>query len=89
MIEKDFNIIRLRSNKLFIAILILLILGISFLIRLTPLINLFWINYITAIILKNGISLIIISGLLIALHIVELKKFKKMLEKEDESNVVD
>ena len=86
-IKKDYMMIRLRSGKLKICVGILITLAASILIRLTPLIENYWINFISAWIVSNGIGLCIIAALLMALHIVDLKRFKELLEKEDENNV--
>lgn len=86
-VQKDYSQIELKSKKLRIAVGLLIGLGVAILLRLTPAIDNYWINFITALIVSNTISVCVISGLLIALHIVDLKRFKAMLEKEDEKNV--
>lgn len=86
-VQKDYAQIELKSKKLKIAVGLLIGLGVAILLRLTPAIDNYWINFITALIVSNTISIFVISGLLIALHIVDLKRFKAMLEKEDEKNV--
>lgn len=86
-VQKDYAQIELKSKKLKIAVGLLIGLGVAILLRLTPAIDNYWINFITALIVSNTISICVISGLLIALHIVDLKRFKAMLEKEDEKNV--
>lgn len=86
-VQKDYSQIELKSKKLRIAVGLLIGLGVAILLRLTPAIDNNWINFITALIVSNTISICVISGLLIALHIVDLKRFKAMLEKEDEKNV--
>lgn len=86
-VQKDYSQIELKSKKLRIAVGLLIGLGVAILLRLTPAIDNYWINFITALIVSNTISICVISGLLIALHIVDLKRFKAMLEKEDEKNV--
>lgn len=86
-VQKDYSQIELKSKKLRIAVGFVIGLGVAILLRLTPAIDNYWINFITALIVSNTISICVISGLLIALHIVDLKRFKAMLEKEDEKNV--
>lgn len=86
-VQKDYSQIELKSKKLRIAVGLLIGLGVAILLRLTPAIDNYWINFITALIVSNTISICVISGLLIALHIVDLKRFKAMLEKEDEKKV--
>lgn len=86
-VQKDYSQIELKSKKMRIAVGLLIGLGVAILLRLTPAIDNYWINFITALIVSNTISICVISGLLIALHIVDLKRFKAMLEKEDEKNV--
>lgn len=87
-IKKIANQVKLKSTKLYAAFAILILVATSFLLRLTPLISNLPLNLVTALIVKNGVGLIFISMLLIALHIVELMRFKEMLEKEDQGNVV-
>lgn len=86
-VQKDYSQITLRSSKLKAGVAILVMLAISILIRLTPAIDWYWINFLSALIVSNAISLVVISGLLIALHIVDLMRYKEMIEKEDEKNV--
>lgn len=86
-IKKDFLQIELKSGKLKIGIGILILLAVCFLIRLTPLIHIFWINYLTAFILSDWFILLVIVGLLFALHYVDLQRFREILKKEDEKNV--
>lgn len=86
-IKKDYLSINFKSYKLHIAAVLIGLIGVSFLIRLTPLIKVYFWNLSTAVVMSNAISLIVISLLLIALHIVDLKRFKEALEKEDEDNV--
>ncbi|WP_304862892.1 hypothetical protein [Faecalibaculum rodentium] len=86
-IKKSFTEIQLKSGKLKGGVILLILLAAGFLIRLTPLVRVLWVNYLTWIIVKNAVSLIVIASLLIALHIVDLKRFKETLEKEDQKNV--
>ena len=86
-VQKDYSQIELKSKKLRIAVGLLIGLGVAILLRLTPAIDNYWINFITALIVSNTISICVISGSFIALHIVDLKRFKAMLEKEDGENV--
>ncbi|RGS30891.1 hypothetical protein DWY01_05415 [Eubacterium sp. AF22-8LB] len=86
-VKKDYYTIELKSAKLKAAIVIFVILAVCFLTRLTPLIHYYWVNLLTALVVSNGISLLVIAGLLMALHIVDVKRFKEMLKKEDKSNV--
>ncbi|WP_276930768.1 hypothetical protein [Faecalibaculum rodentium] len=86
-VKKSFTEIQLKSGKLKAGVILLIILAVGFLIRLTPLVRVLWVNYLTWIIVRNAVSLIVIAGLLIALHIVDLKRFKETLDKEDEKNV--
>lgn len=86
-VQKDYSQIELKSKKLRIAVGLLVGLAVAILLRLTPAIDFYWVNFLTALVVSNTISILVISGLLIALHIVDLKRFKAMLEKEDEKNV--
>lgn len=86
-VQKDYSQIELKSKKLRIAVGLLVGLAVAILLRLTPAIDSYWVNFLTALVVSNTISILVISGLLIALHIVDLKRFKAMLEKEDEKNV--
>lgn len=86
-VKKDYYTIELKSAKLKAVIVIFVILAVCFLTRLTPLIHYYWVNLLTALVVSNGISLLVIAGLLMALHIVDVKRFKEMLKKEDKNNV--
>ena len=86
-VQKDYSQIELKSKKLRIAVGLLVGLAVAILLRLTPAIDSYWVNFLTALVVSNTISILVISGVLIALHIVDLKRFKAMLEKEDEKNV--
>ena len=86
-IKKDYLTIQLQSGKLKLCAGILVLLGTAVLIRLTPLVENYWVNFISAWIVSNGVWLCIIAALLMALHIVDLKRFKELLEKEDAKNV--
>lgn len=86
-VKKDFLQIELKSGKLKIGIAILIVLACSFLVRLTPLVHIFWINYLTALIVGDWFILFIICGLLFGLHYVDVQRFREMLAKEDEKNV--
>ena len=65
-VQKDYAQIELKSKKLKIAVGLLIGLGVAILLRLTPAIDNYWINFITALIVSNTISIFVISGLLIA-----------------------
>lgn len=69
-VQKDYSQIELKSKKLRIAVGLLIGLGVAILLRLTPAIDNYWINFITALIVSNTISICVISGLLIALHCI-------------------
>lgn len=86
-VKKDYYTIELKSGKLKASIAILVVLAICILVRLTPLIHYYWVNLLTALVVSNGISLFVIAGLLMALHMVDIKRFKEMLKKEDKNNV--
>ncbi len=86
-IKKDFLQIELKSGKLKLGIAILIVLAICFLVRLTPLVQIFWINFITAFFLSDWFIWFVIVGLLFALHYVDLQRFREMVKKEDDKNV--
>lgn len=86
-VKKDYYTIELKSGKLKASITILVILAVCILVRLTPLIHHYWVNLLTALVVSNGIGLLVIAGLLMALYIVDVKRFKEMLKKEDKNNV--
>lgn len=87
-IKKMANQIKLKSTRIYVAFAILIIIAMSFLLRLTPLVTNFSLNFITALVVKNGVGLFVIASLLIAIHIVDLMRFKEILEKEDQGNVI-
>lgn len=87
MRNKDFEKIRLKIGKLRLGVFLFILLGLCILIRLTPATQYYWINWLTAFVVSNAISLCVIGGLLIGLHFVELKRYEERLESEDEENV--
>ena len=80
--RKQDEIIRFSNRYLWAGVAVILVLTFSYMIRMTPLISRFWINFITALIMENAFFLLIIAALLIALHIIRLKMFKRDIEKE-------
>lgn len=86
-IKKDYLSIQLKKGKLKIGIILLVLLGVAVLLRLTPLVHKYWINLFTSFVVSNSFCIIIISFLLIALHFVDLQRYKEILAKEDLDNV--
>ena len=76
--RKQDEIIRFSNRYLWAGVAVILVLTFSYMIRMTPLISRFWINFITALIMENAFFLLIIA----ALHIIRLKMFKRDIEKE-------
>lgn len=81
--KPDINIIdRLNENKSRLGYLLLFLLALAFIVRFTPLIRFFWINWISAFIVKNWLWLLLISVLLLILGKMEEVMFEKKLEEE-------
>lgn len=85
--DKNYSEVHLSPLKLRVGFAIILVVAVSVLIRMTPAIDLYIVNLITSLILSNAINLFVIAGLLIALHLIDLKRYKEKLEKEEEKNV--
>lgn len=73
---------RLSDNKTKCAYALMILLAVAVLIRFTPVIRIFWINWISAFIVKNWLWIIIISVLLFALGKMEQVMFERKLEEE-------
>lgn len=74
--------IYVKNYQVYLAVTLLVLVALSFLIRLTPLVKIFWINQITSLIADNQLSLLIITGLLISIYYVEMQIVRKKIEDE-------
>lgn len=77
---------RLSDNKTKCAYVLMILLGIAVLIRFTPIIRIFWINWVSAFIVKNWLWITIISILLFILGKIEVVIFERKLEEERRKN---
>lgn len=77
--------IYVKNYQLYIAVELLIIVGLSFLVRLTPLVKILWVNQLTWIIHENEFSLLLITFLLIAIHLVEMKIHQDRIEDEEKN----
>lgn len=86
--KKEFQDTFVHKNKIRIAFLLLLILGLCVLMRLTPIIEYYyWVNVITNLIVDSTFSILVIAGLLIVIHIVEIKLREEKLQRDGDENV--
>lgn len=85
-IIREYRKVRLKSTKKRISFAMLILLPCCILLRLSPLVKMYWINYLTALVVSNWIYIIIIALLFLALHIIEEKQFYEQLEKEKKRN---
>lgn len=76
--------IYVKDYQVYLAVTLLVLVGLSFLVRLTPLVKIYWINQITSLIADNQLSLLIITGLLISIYFVEMQIVRKKIEDENE-----
>lgn len=69
-----------KVSKLLISILIILVLAIALIIRRTPLISIYAINFISDLIVKNWFNLILIAFFCLTVHVAEGKLIDEKLE---------
>lgn len=81
--KKAFISEKLKTKKFTISMGLIFVWAVSFMIRLTPLIRIYVLNFVTALVVKNTVSIFIISTILSALYIVEKKQFILKMEHLD------
>lgn len=84
--KKEYTDVFVHRNKIHIAFILLIVLAICFLLKLTPAIEIYWINFITSMVVDSGISILVISGLLIAIHFVEIRMYEERLKEDGKDN---
>ncbi|MBM6830978.1 hypothetical protein [Faecalicoccus acidiformans] len=84
-IKKDYLQIEFKSTKLKYGVALIVIWAICVLLRLTPVIDNYWANYLTALVVSNTICIIVIAGLLIAINFIELQRYKELIDKEEQN----
>lgn len=67
----------LSKKYLYISIAVLALIFISIAIRLTPLTRSYWVNYMTAFIINNIFSLILICVSAFIVFLIEVKKYNR------------
>ncbi|MEG2792740.1 MAG: hypothetical protein RR909_03060 [Bacilli bacterium] len=78
--QKQQTILKPKKAKLIIALIIIAIYIITFLIRLTPLVAIYEINFITTLIFQNTMNCLIIISILIFLYLIEKKMLFEKIE---------
>ena len=79
--KSDLDVIKPRQHKRNIAIILIALFIVAFIIRLTPLVQIYEINFITLLVWQNGINIFLISGVLIYISKIERKIIQEKIEK--------
>ena len=75
--RNEITAIKLSKKYLWITLFIVGVVFLSYAVRLTPYINSYWVNFLTALVVRNTFSLFIIAGLSFALFIIEVKIYRR------------
>lgn len=75
--KKDESVIKVKKTKYKIAIVLGFICIINYGIRMSELIKVYEINFITNIIAKNGVNILLLIIVLCILNYLEVKKFQE------------
>lgn len=70
---KDTTEIKASKKMLYLSILCISLIILAVIISYTPLIQIYWVNWIDILILSNTVNLIVISIVLAILYITEVK----------------
>lgn len=73
----------LSKKYLYISISILVLIFISIAIRLTPLTHSYWVNYVTAFLINNIFSLILMCISAFIVFLIDVKKYNRDSEEGD------
>lgn len=84
--RKQDDVKRFSNKFLWYFIIVMIFLALAFSLQMTPLNQLFWVNFFTTLIMNNAFIIFMIAILLFALHIIRLQMFKRDIEKERWSN---
>ena len=80
MREKNTTDIKPRKVSLYLAILCISLLVIGVILTYTPLIEIYWINWLDILILSNAVNLIVIAVVLLILYRTEVKIIEKKID---------
>lgn len=80
MREKNTTDIKPRKVSLYLAILCISLLVIAVILTYTPLIEIYWINWLDILILSNAVNLIVIAVILLILYRTEVKIIEKKID---------
>ncbi|RHO21340.1 hypothetical protein DW220_07385 [Eubacterium sp. AM18-26] len=83
--RNEITAIKLSKKYLWITLGILGTIFLSYAVRMTPYINSYWINFVTALVVNNTFSLLIIGCLSFALFIIEVKIYRKKVSERGDS----
>lgn len=71
----------LKKGKLYIAVILWSIILAAIVISYTPLMRIYTINWIVALVFKNMINALVLSGLLVTVYVIDKKKYMESLKK--------
>lgn len=71
----------LKKGKLYIAVILWSIILAAIVISYTPLMQIYTINWIVALVFKNMINALVLSGLLVTVYVIDKKKYMESLKK--------
>lgn len=77
---KDTTEIKASKKMLYLSILCISLIILAVIISYTPLIQIYWVNWIDILILSNIVNLIVISIVLAILYITEVKIIEKKID---------
>ena len=77
---KDTTEIKASKKMLYLSILCISLIILAVIISYTPLIQIYWVNWIDILILSNTVNLIVISIVLAILYITEVKIIEKKID---------
>lgn len=71
----------LKKGKLYIAVILWSIILAAIVISYTPLMQIYIINWIVALVFKNMLNVLVLSGLLATVYVIDKKKYMESLKK--------
>ena len=80
MISRDSTEIKASKKMLYLSILCISLILLAVIISYTPLIRIYWINWLDLLILSNTVNLIIISLVLAIIYRIEVKFIQKKID---------
>lgn len=80
MTTKDSMDIKASKKSLVLSIVCILTIIIAYVISFTPLIQIYWINWVDVLILKNTLNLVMIAIVLVVLYRTQVKIIEKKID---------